>query len=101
MELGCGIKGLEMVGNTDDWQSLIAKIDQLAELLSPLEDVLKLSNWLKFVRRVYEKLLATFEGKPDKDWWSRVISKVPFGSGGQTKFEGWIIQFLQGKLESR
>ncbi|XP_066927517.1 uncharacterized protein [Clytia hemisphaerica] len=95
--LGCGIKGVEMTGNKEDWKSLITKIDKLTELLSPLEDVLKLSGWLKVVRGVYEKLLATFEGTPDKNWWSKIISKVPFGSGSQKQYEGWIVQFLEGK----
>ncbi|XP_066927488.1 uncharacterized protein [Clytia hemisphaerica] len=96
-ELMCGIKGVEMTGNKEEWKSLITKIDKLTELLSPLEDVLKLSGWLKDVRGVYEKLLVTFEATPDKNWWSKIISKVPYGSGGQERYEGWIVQFLEGK----
>eukprot|EP00111_Clytia_hemisphaerica_P023216 TCONS_00068291-protein len=92
----CGIKGVEMLGTLEDWKSLITKIDQLAELLKPLEDVLKLSYWFKIVREVYVNLLATFEGNPDIGWWSRIISTDNHGSG-ECKYEGWIFQFLQGK----
>ena len=94
--LSCGIKGIEMLGNLEDWQQLIKKIDKLAELLYPLEEELQISGWLKHVRMVYVKLKETFEQNPDQDWWSRIISKVPLGSGGQKKYEGWIIQFLEG-----
>ena len=96
MVLMCGIKGIEMLGKLEDWQQLVNKIDKLAKLLSPLEEELKISGWLKHVRMVYVKLLETFERNPDQDWWSRIISKVPLGSGSQTQYEGWIIQFLEG-----
>ena len=97
MKTLCGIKGVEMLGNLEDWKSLITKIDQLAELLKPLEKVLRLSYWFELVREVYEKLLATFEGKPDINWWSRIISKDNHGSGA-CKYMGWIFQFLEGNL---
>ena len=43
--LGCGIKGVEMLGNIEDWKVLTTKIDQLTELLEPTDDVLELSIW--------------------------------------------------------
>ena len=95
--LCCGIKGIEMLGELEDWQQLIKKIDKLTELLSPLTEVLNISEWLKHVRMVFVKLVETFERNPDQDWWSRIISKVPLGSGSQTQYEGWIIKFLEGK----
>ena len=98
MVLGCGIKGVEMLGNLEDWQQLIMKIDKLAKLFSPLEKELKISGWLKHVRMVYVKLVETFERNPDQDWWSKIISKVPLGSGRQTQYEGWLIQFLEGNI---
>ena len=98
MVLGCGIKGVEMLGKLKDWQQLIKKIDKLAELLFPLEEELKISGWLKHVRMVYVKLVETFERNPDQDWWSKIISKVPLGSGRQTQYEGWLIQFLEGNI---
>jgi len=97
MVLSCGIKGVEMLGNLEDWQQLVKKIDKLAKLLSPLEEELKISGWLKHVRMVYVKLVETFKRNPDQDWWSRIISKVPLGSGRQTQYEGWLIKFLEDK----
>jgi len=97
MVLCCGIKGVEMLGNLEDWQQLVKKIDKLAKLLSPLEEELKISGWLKHVRMVYVKLVETFKRNPDQDWWSRIISKVPLGSGHQTQYEGWLIKFLEDK----
>ena len=96
MTTRCGIKGVEMLGNLEDWKQLVEKIDKLTELLSPLEVELGISKWLKDVRMIYVKLVETFENNPDQDWWSRIISKVPFGSGGPTRYVGWIIQFLEG-----
>ena len=91
----CGIKGIEMLGKLEDWQHLIEKIDELKKLLFPLEEELNISGWLRHVRKVYVKLVETFRGNPDKDWWSRIVSKVAWESG-KKDYEGWIIQFLEG-----
>ena len=72
-----------MLSNIDieDWKVLITKIDQMTEFLEPTDDVLELSGWFQAARDVFVRLLDTFQGKPDKNWWSTIISKVAFGSG--------------------
>jgi len=48
------------------------------------------------VEKVFRELLSTYQGRPDKEWWSHVISyQNRFGSG-ERGFRGWITDFLEG-----
>jgi len=96
MMLLCGIPAVEMEGNLDDWKHLKHKFHLLREILKPIHKCLGLAEkWWDDVSGVFDHLINTFNGKPDTDWWSRIISKKPFGSGGQSYYEGWFItQFL-------
>ena len=42
-------------------------------------------------------MLNTFEGNPDKDWWSHILSwDIQYGSGSPScSWSGWIIEFLR------
>ena len=96
MMLGCGIPGVTMVGTEDDWKALIEKHDKLEKFLEPLECVLELSAWFKSSKSVLEMLLQTYQGKPDTDWWSKIISRRSYGSGGQCDFGGWFVKDFLG-----
>ena len=96
MMLLCGIPGVIMTGLEDDWKQLIEKHKKVEEFLKPLDHVLNLGNWFKTSRKVLEKLLETFQGKPDEDWWSRIITRRSFGSGGQSTYDGWLIREFFG-----
>jgi len=96
MMLGCGIPGVTMVGTEDDWKALIEKHDKLEKFLEPLECVLELSAWFKSSKSVLEMLLQTYQGKPDTDWWSKIISRRRYGSGGQCDFGGWFVKDFLG-----
>lgn len=99
-ELMCGIKGVEMIGTKEDWQKLQTKLEKLKQILSPIEDVLKLSKWFEGVKDVYVKLLETYDGSPDTKWWSNIFShEKAWGSGMPPKFSGWVIHFLSGRKE--
>ena len=69
----CGIPGVVMLGSEDDWLRLLEKLVKVEELLKPLEEVLQLGDWFKSSQTVLQKLLETFRGNPDKDWWSRIM----------------------------
>jgi len=92
----CGIPGVIMTGLEDDWKQLIEKHKKVEDFLKPLDHVLNLGDWFKTSRKVMEKLLETFQGKPDEDWWSRIITRVRFGSGGQSTYDGWLIREFFG-----
>jgi len=49
------------------------------------------------VDKVFRELLATYQGRPDKEWWSHIISyQKRFGSG-ERGYRGWITDFLEGE----
>jgi hypothetical protein len=50
-----------------------------------------------------QKVLDSFLGNPDIDWWRRMVSKVKEGSGG-CRADGWLGQLFpydQGFVERR
>ena len=47
------------------------------------------------MEKVFRELLSTYQGRPDKEWWSHIISyQNRFGSGGRG-YRGWITDFLE------
>ena len=93
----CGIPAVEMLGIEDDWSKLQSKLKVLRTLLEPIENDLGLSSeWWDLVEKVFRELLATYQGRPDKEWWSHIISyQNRFGSG-VPGYRGWITDFLEG-----
>ena len=83
-------------GKAESVENLIEKHGKLEKFLEPLEDVLELSPWFKSSKSVLEKLLQTFQGKPDANWWSKIISRRSYGSGGQCDFGGWFVKDFIG-----
>ena len=72
-----------MLGTEDDWKKLIDKLEQVEDLLRPIEQVLQMAKWFTSSKAVLKNLLETYQGNPDKDWWSRIMDIRPFGSGGR------------------
>ena len=92
----CGIPGIEMKGNWQDWSQLVTKTKNLKLMLEPIIDELELKSWFEITLTTLRKLLNTFEGNPDKDWWSHILSwDESYGSGASCNWSGWIIEFLR------
>ena len=88
-----------MLGTEEDWQKLLSKLEALKTLLEPIMKDIGLSiGWWSVVQEVFEKLLATFQGSPDYDWWSRIVTYEGFGSG-PSGYTGWITRFMEGTSE--
>ena len=55
------------------------KIKELRETLKPIEDVFvnkwNGDRWWNGVEEIATKLLDTYNGNPDEDWWSRIITE--------------------------
>jgi len=95
----CGIPGVIMTGVEDDWKQLIEKLNRLQIFLHKIDHVLQLEDWFGSSRKVLEKLLETFRGNPDKDWWSRIVSSHSYySSGGPVPpvYDGWLIKDFYG-----
>ena len=80
--MACGIPGVRMMGTIGDWKSLIDKLEQVEDILKPIEQVLQLADWFTSSKSVLKKLLETYRGNPDKDWWSKIMDiRYGFRSG--------------------
>ena len=94
----CGIPAVEMLGSEEDWKKLTSKLKVLRTLLEPIENDLGLpSGWWHLVEKVFWKLLATYQGNPDKEWWSHIMDyERAYRSGQPSGWRGWITEFLEG-----
>lgn len=77
----CGFPSVELLGTLEDWGFLYETIGEM-----PTLDDEFLLNWkndlLKLVRSmVYGK----------EEFWQSGITRVPYGSGGQADYQGWIL----------
>ena len=71
----CGIPAVEMLGSEEDWMKLSSKLKVLRTLLEPIENDLGLrSKWWDLVQKVFWNLQTTYQGHPDEDWWSHIMS---------------------------
>ena len=110
MRLGCGIPAVTMRGTEGDWNHLILKLENLEKLLLPIKEQLDKSlppNWWKKVKNISQKLLETYQGNPDLEWWHNIIVKekaekyVRWGSGGSRLMpyeatNGWFLTDILG-----
>merc|ERR1712038_764272 len=98
----CGIPAIEMKGTRADWERLVTKVQDLRKTLKPIEEILFAENprndrnWFDKVEHITQKLLDTYNGQPDEDWWSRAINYQSYGSGAPD-FGGWFMHDLLNK----
>lgn len=116
--MGCGIKGLEMIGEQRDWDALVTKLKKLRAILKPVEWSLGLySDWWDHVEMVYRNLAKSFAASSSNEnmaiarnkldiFWSNILIdgkgiKYYGPSGMQQKeveqYNGWLIKFLTGR----
>ena len=86
------ILGVVMKGSEDDWKIILVKIRELKDLLKPIEKSLKLDCWRAGYEELCSNLLKTFQGSPDQDWWSTIITERSFGSGVGGLVGGWFVK---------
>ena len=101
MQLGCGIPIIHMEGNEEDWVRIKEKFLKLKDLLSPIHTEIALEEkWWNDVENICDKLLETYNGTPDTDWWDHIFTfKGGRGSGlGDPfdRYDGWFISQLLG-----
>ena len=97
----CGIPQVEMMGTEDDWRKLKTKFLRLKDILAPVEENFVLfGNWWNNVETILKKLIDTYVGKPDREWWSRIFYKEKAWDSGPPVdwyLRGWFItDFLDG-----
>lgn len=106
---GCGIKGIEFLGDLADWNALVEKLQKLRELLKPILHALDgiTEQWLDHVELVFRNLSKTFASVDDPvvaDFWADILmvgTGWKYGSSGMSRekaeaYNGWLIEFLLG-----
>lgn len=115
---GCGIKGVEMLGNQDDWDKLLTKFQKLRELLKPIQTNPTLGwewkdeEWLDHVEMLFTNLAKTFAetqqtgpaSQEMADFWMTILMEgegIKYGASGMSRYtarvyNGWLIKFLLG-----
>jgi len=96
--IACGIPRVEMLGSLEDWQKLRNKFQDLSDLLQPIKADIGLNGtWWQSADTVFEKLLDTYQGNPDKEWWKRIIVDESYdefvvcGFSPEVGFSGWFM----------
>ncbi|CAG8471766.1 11925_t:CDS:2 [Dentiscutata heterogama] len=85
---GCGIPKVTLEGTLEDWTKLQEKVLKLRNLN------LELDFWLNRLEPVIWKLVETYRGEVDEEFWSKVMSMRSYGSGGEAIVTGWISAFF-------
>jgi hypothetical protein len=116
----CGIPGVEMKGTLEDWEKLTEKLQSVEKLLLPVMEDIELTKWFQSTKIILGKLLNTYKGSPDKEWWGHILSwNQIYGSGklhfrdffkfhftdcclgARAWWSGWMIDFLKaGEAET-
>jgi len=96
-----------MKGTLDDWINLGLKIKALRKTLKPIGEELRLEcdsssrwcrSWWDGVENIAGQLLKTFNGDADEDFWSQIIFEKEYGSGGETRLDGWFTLKLLNRI---
>jgi len=104
--IACGIPEVELLGTEEDWRNLIVKLQDIKKVLSPIAGPLGniTSYFDDIVAPVYQNLLNTFLGKPDKVWWNDIVLRQAKVEQVCTKlkkvverWDGWLVEFLNGE----
>ena len=89
---------VDMLGSLEDWQKLKSKFENLSDLLQPIKADIGLDGtWWQTASDVFEKLLETYQGNPDKEWWKRIIVDESYdefvvcGFSPEVGFTGWFM----------
>lgn len=100
----CGIGQVHFFGTLDDWTSLKEKLLALRQYAVPEQGVTtaaktKACTWKRYIDTlapVIDKLIDTYRGVPDVEWWNKIINQrfASMGSGGTSYLSGWVLTLL-------
>ncbi|GBB84556.1 hypothetical protein RclHR1_11110005 [Rhizophagus clarus] len=94
MYTACGIPKVTLEGTLEDWTKLQEKVIQLRQL------DLDMDFWLDKLDPVVWKLVETYKGNVDEEFWSKIISRQSFGSG-PSRITGWSLAFYPYKINGK
>jgi hypothetical protein len=87
----CGIAGIKLLGNKDDWVNLKNRTLALGNFMK--EDFV--DKWFKLLIPVLDEFIKVCDGQIDHKFWGLIFKEhVFFGSGGYNCLSGWFSVFF-------
>src|ERR1051325_10157405 len=83
----CGIPKVTLEGTLEDWTKLQEKVIELRRWN------LDMDFWFNRLDPVICKLIETYNGEVDEDFWARIVTSEGFGSGSRGIVGGWLSAF--------
>ncbi len=84
----CGLPKVTLEGTLEDWQKLQEKARRFSTL-----GVESLSHWAGLLDFILQKMVDSYQGNVDVDFWSRLTSRESWGSGPRY-IAGWVNVFM-------
>jgi hypothetical protein len=87
---GCGIPRVTLEGERADWVDILGRLEKLKEY------GLETTAWYHLLRPVITRFVAAFDAPTSPanvDFWQRVATYTPGGSGVGDYYTGWITAF--------
>ncbi|EHK47167.1 hypothetical protein TRIATDRAFT_184268, partial [Trichoderma atroviride IMI 206040] len=90
--VGCGFPSVTLLGEREDWVSLLERLPKLAEFGDEPKE------WSKLLIKVVEKMIETYDHPDDqtiKDFWMKAVHKTGAEASGRglKSLSGWITAF--------
>ncbi|KAH8915755.1 hypothetical protein BT69DRAFT_1271333 [Atractiella rhizophila] len=85
----CGLPEVTLEGKKEDWEMLLSKLDRFDEFG---EEPFQFAKSLRPILRRFVGAFDDPEGEENKDFWNRIYSASPLGSG-EPEYSGWITAF--------
>ena len=85
----CGIPSVTLLGEREDWEDILARLDKLPELGE------EPSMFANLLRPVLRSFVATFDAKPSastREFWAKIVHYERGGSG-PSYLSGWLTAF--------
>ncbi|OQV19518.1 hypothetical protein BV898_06505 [Hypsibius exemplaris] len=89
MCLECGLPVVTLLGEREDWEKLLTRLDKLPSFGK------ETSQWAKLLKPVLTRFVSAFdqpESKENKDFWQTIVNHEGGGSG-PSYLSGWITAF--------
>jgi hypothetical protein len=87
---GCGLPSVKLLGEKEDWEKILMKIDKVKDLGD------EPTKWHELLVPVLKRFVATFDAPCSmevKDFWQRILHHLPGGSGQPDYYSGWLAVF--------
>ena len=116
MHCMCGINFVDLTGTLEDWEKLYYQVQQLSAIITKKQHMV---DWFGHILEIIKRLIRTYItgstrtnnadyeklgkfakvnlGEDLGIFWSRIITYIPYGSGGQRYVSGWLKVLMPGE----